>query len=273
MANEAPQNTRTDPTPAQIAARTEADKGPAQRWAEDEAAKRQAEPWLDPNVVVTRGPDGQPLYKRPQDAENSRPADNRNALDPVEMLADTDVPKIKIGDLELDEATVCAAVEAKAAEDSRKLSLPQKPDEYKLELPADFKMPGDMKFVFNEQDPLQKGAIDAARDFAMKKGFSQPEFSDMLAVYAASRANEEIMLSTARKAEVEKLGATGVARVTAVNTFLDAHFQKDVAQAFKSTMVTERHVRGWEVIIQKLSNQGGAITVRPGELGSNNLSI
>ena len=63
-----------------------------------------------------------------------------------------------------------------AAEDSRKLTLPQTADAYKVELPADFKPPEGVKFAFQADDPL----LSQARSVAHELGIPQEGFSKLL---------------------------------------------------------------------------------------------
>jgi hypothetical protein len=71
----------------------------------------------------------------------------------------------------------------KATEDSKRLTLPQKPDDYKIELPADFKPPEGVTFEFKADDPL----MAQARTFAHQAGISQEGFSKLLSLHAASQ--------------------------------------------------------------------------------------
>jgi len=61
---------------------------------------------------------------------------------------------------------------------------------------------------------------------------------------------------------VAKLGATGTARVTAIEQFLVGHLGPEIAKPFRNTLLMEAQVRGWEIIMQKLAN-GGVGTFSP----------
>jgi hypothetical protein len=130
--------------------------------------------------------------------------------------------------------------------------LPKDPNGYELKLPDNFVAPQGIEFNFNEKDP----AIALAREFAHKNGLSQEQFSGMAAIYAATRVQELAAFAKANQAEVEKLGATGTQRVTAIQNFLRGHLGDEIAAPFMKTLVTETMVRGWERIMQRISNGG-----------------
>jgi hypothetical protein len=52
------------------------------------------------------------------------------------------------------------------------------------------------------------------------------------------------------------LGQTGTLRVSAVQQFLRGTLGDEMAQPFIATMVTERMVKGWETLIERVTNQG-----------------
>lgn len=159
----------------------------------------------------------------------------------------------KAKDKELGEhfATLTARV---AADDVRKNSLPQKAEDYKIALPADFKPPAGIEFKFNDGDPL----LSQARTMAHEMGLSQENFSRLLGLYGGAQVASQAQIQTARDAEVAKLGTTGPARVTAVTTFLKAFLGDAEGAQLASRMFTARDVEIVEKLITKVSNQGGA---------------
>lgn len=145
----------------------------------------------------------------------------------------------------------------KAADDVRKQSLPQSPDAYKAELPPDFKLPVGVEFKFDENAPELK----QARAMAHAKGWSQTDFSDALAIFAAGKAGEQAQIDAARTREIEKLGPTAPARVDAVTRFLsgvDTSADKGDAKALAGMLVTARHVEAFERLITRFTSQGVA---------------
>jgi hypothetical protein len=180
-------------------------------------------------------------------------------LNPAQRLAADTGEKIKIGeDLALSEAEIRAAVTAKAETDSRRLTLPQNSNDYRLELPKDLQLPGDVKFEFAENDPIKKPAIDSVRAFALKSGLDQTQFSELLGIYAASQAHEIAKFNELAAVERQKLGAAGTARVDAVARWLRAQFGDARVRSTLAALATEAQVSVFEGIIQKFVSQGSA---------------
>jgi hypothetical protein len=162
--------------------------------------------------------------------------------------------KVKVGEMEVSQAELQEFFKTKGEADLRKATLPASPTDYKTELPANFEMPGGLKVEFNETDPL---LVDA-RNWAHGKGFSQSEFSELVGMYATSKAKEAAFINTAAAAEVAKLGANGTQRVSAIETWLRGQLGDDLAGPMRTVMVTEKIVRGWETIMHKFQSQGAA---------------
>lgn len=141
----------------------------------------------------------------------------------------------------------------KAAEDSRRLTLPQKPDDYKLELPKDFKAPEGIEFVPNDKDPL----LPQARAFAQKHGLSQEAFAELMGLHAAGQIGSQQTIAAAKAAEVAKLGATGTARVTAAQTWLAA-VDPDLGKHFGSFLLTEKQILFVEKLMARDRTQGAS---------------
>lgn len=145
----------------------------------------------------------------------------------------------------------------KAAEDVKALSRPQKADDYKLELPADFKPPAGVEFKLDTANP----ALGQLREVALKHGMTQAAVTELLAVYAGNEVGTQAAITTARNAEIAKLGPTAPARVDGVINWLtgmDASADKGDAKALAGMLVTARHVEAFERIINKLTSQGTA---------------
>lgn len=160
----------------------------------------------------------------------------------------------KVKDDKAFSAWVNEHVAFKAAQDSRRLTLPQTPDAYKVELPKDFTPPPGIEYKFNDADPLLSQAKSVMHDIDMGKLSGQEAFSKLLGLYAGAQVSSEQTIAQGRAAEVAKLGAAGTARVTAVNTWLDANGLSDM----KSGMITAGHIAGFEKIMAKIQSQGGA---------------
>jgi hypothetical protein len=193
----------------------------------------------------------QEFQPKPSADPNAPPADP--AAPPV---ADPNAARVKIGETELTEAEWVSAAAEKAAKDANLLSLPVKPSDYKLELPADFKAPEGVKFTFNPADPIKGPVINAAREWAKTNNLTQEQFGQLLGLYAGSQAHEAKMISDGAKAQRDLLGPAGTARIDAVSRWLKAEVGDDLARPLLQTLVTEKHVRAYETMIQKKTSQG-----------------
>jgi hypothetical protein len=145
----------------------------------------------------------------------------------------------------------------KAAEDVKAASRPQKPDDYKLELPADFKPPAGVEYKLDTANP----ALGQLRTVAHKYGLTNEAVSELLGVYAGNEVGTQQAIATARAAEIAKLGTTAPARVDNVINWLsgmDSSADKGDAKALAGMLVTARHVEAFERIINKLTTQGTA---------------
>ena len=138
----------------------------------------------------------------------------------------------------------------KAAEDVRRGALPQTPDAYKAELPADFKPPAGVEFKLDAANP----ALGQLKAVAHKHGLTQDAVNELIGVYAGNEVGTQAAVAAARTAEVGKLGATGPARVDAVTRFMDA----SGLGVLKSSLITAAQVEAWEKHITQLTTQGSA---------------
>lgn len=139
-----------------------------------------------------------------------------------------------------------------AAEQSRRLALPQTPEAYKAELPTDFKPPDGIDYKFNDADPL----LAQARTLAKELGIPQEGFSKLLGLYAGAQVATAQQIQTAKNAEIAKLGPTGPARVDAVTTVFKATLGEAEGQVLASRMFTAQDVQIAEKLVAKLTQQG-----------------
>lgn len=119
-------------------------------------------------------------------------------------------------------------IEMSKATTARLAAVPEKPDGYKLELPADFKAPEGMKVTFDEKDPR----VAALRTLAHANQWDQKTVSGILAIEAQREVAAENAKQATMIAETAKLGEKGPVRQQAVATFLSAHFKPEQIQAF-----------------------------------------
>lgn len=153
----------------------------------------------------------------------------------------------------MSEAELGELFTAKATHDSRVATLPAKPEDYKVELPADFKVPQGVEFKLDEQSPL----LAQARQFAHRHQLSQAAYSELLGLYGGSVIGDRQNFETYKAKEVEKLGPTGQARVTAVQTFNRGLVGDKAAASLNTMLVTADIVQAFEGLMAKFASQGG----------------
>jgi hypothetical protein len=165
--------------------------------------------------------------------------------------------RVKIGPYEVSEAELGELISAKAQRDSQIASRPTSPDQYKVELPTDFRLPQGMDFKLDEQNPIFAQARAVMHDIDQGRISGQAAFSKLLGLYAGSMVNDVQKFEAWRAKEVENLGPTGQARVTAVQTFLKGQVGDELARAMNPMLVTSRIVEGFEALMGRFSGQGG----------------
>jgi hypothetical protein len=244
-----------------------------QRQAQDRArtppAPRTRQPQA-PNPNVSRGEgwphglDAEGRYRtaaeaRRTDAEQSgdgpaaepgaraAPGDDRTSSPPTDN-------KIKIGDREYLEADLHDAVAELAAKQSRELSRPQRAEDFKFGLSPNFTPPAGLDFKLDEKDP----AVAMYREFAVKNGFTQDQFTEGLDLVASLRVGEAHQMNVLKKAEVAKLGAAGTQRVDAVARWMTGTMGPaagPMARILAMCPVADTVV-AFESLIQKIQTQG-----------------
>jgi len=142
----------------------------------------------------------------------------------------------------------------RAADQVRRSTLPTSPNDYKAELPADFKIPDGIKYEFNNADPL----LAQAQAVAHEAGLSQEQFSKLLALYAGGQVSSQQQIQTARNAEIAKLGATGPTRIDALTTFFRAYLGEQAGNRRMGRIFTAQDVADAEMEVSKITSQGGA---------------
>jgi hypothetical protein len=216
------------------------DRGTGEGRARAAAAARRGETSEPPSTSATPAPGAAP-------GEQQQPT-GQSDIGPVERTADG---KYKFGDVSLSDVEIKGLIERHAVEQSRKATLPADPSGYKLELPEDFTIPPGVELVLTENEQAR-----LAREFALEAGLSQSQFARLVGIAASRQVAETARLNAAMAAETKKLGQTGTLRVSAVQQFLRGTLGDEMAQPFIATMVTERMVKGWETLIERVTNQG-----------------
>jgi hypothetical protein len=212
-----------------------------------------------PAAAPATAPKPAPVAEHAQTYEQRRQAQDQAATKPAaEAPTDPQAPapgeKIKVGKFEVSEADLAGMMDRQAQEDLKKATLPSAPEAYKAELPADLKLPGGVEYKFDQSNP----SLVAARNWAHAKGLSQDEFSQVLGIYASHEAQQNAMLAERSRQEVAKAGVNAPARVDAVGRFITAEMGEADAAPIRATIVTDAHLRFYEKLMNKISNQGAA---------------
>jgi len=161
--------------------------------------------------------------------------------------------KLRVGDHELSPDDVAGLMERRALEAVRATQIPAD-GAYEAKLPAELKLPGDVKFEVNAED----SAFKDLRAWAQKHSLDQGAFSEVLGIYASDRAREEFALRTAVEKNVSALGANANARVGAVDQWIRGVVGDELGKEMRGMIVTEKIVRGFEKLISKFTSQGHA---------------
>jgi len=140
----------------------------------------------------------------------------------------------------------------KAAEDSRRLSLPQQAGDYKVGTSAAFKPPEGVEFKIDTNNPLWS----QAQSWAHKNGLSQDAFHEAVDLFAGYQIGDAQSIKTAREGEIAKLGTAGPARFDAVMTWARAMVGEAGAQEIAKGLFTAKQVEAFEGLIRKFVSQG-----------------
>jgi hypothetical protein len=208
----------------------------------------------DPSrVVQTRDAKGNVVTKdRATGAVIDGPANSQDAP-PSDPAATSE--KVKIGDFELSESEVRDMLADKAARDIARTQIPAEPKGYELKLPEGITLPGGIQVAFGN-DPESLAMIDAAQQWAHKKGLSQSEFSELLSIQAHDLAAKELKIATYARAEVEKLGAAGPQRIDAMTKWIRSEMGDTDAKPIIASMATASHVKFYEKLFMKSTGAG-----------------
>jgi hypothetical protein len=181
-------------------------------------------------------------------------AEQQSDQQPGQQQSDAgDEAEVQVGKIKITPKRLSEIMERQGAEDARKLTLPASPDAYELKTSESFKPPAGVTFEFNKDDPV----LAQARQLAHARGMDQQTFSDFLDVYASDRIREMTKINTARNAEIARLGTMAPQRIDAIKTFLHGTLGSELGGALEMMLCTERQVRGFEKIIERVSRQGG----------------
>jgi hypothetical protein len=163
-------------------------------------------------------------------------------------------PKVKVGKYEVSEGELAAMLDRQAGDDLRKATIPPTAADYKLEISPDAKLPGNVEFKFDGNDP----SLQAAKAWAHSKGLDQSAFSEMLTLYASHVAQQDAALVEASRAEIAKAGVNAPQRVDAIGKWIRGEVGDADAKPILATIVTDAHLRFYEKMHQRITSQGSA---------------
>lgn len=141
-----------------------------------------------------------------------------------------------------------------AAEEVRRNTLPKAPDDVKLDLPKEFKLPEGMDWKLDSTKP----EFNKFREIAVKRGLDADTVSELMGVYAETIVGSEAAYNAAKKVELDKLGANATPRVTAINTWIEGKFGAEAGKHGRSAMFSAGVVELFEKIISNQTSQGHA---------------
>jgi hypothetical protein len=150
-----------------------------------------------------------------------------------ETYWDADAKNYKFGDMG---AALTEYGTMKTAADERAKLIPGKAEEYKFDLPADFKMPDGKQWVADPKDPMVSGFAALAHELKL----TQPELQK-IALFKANLDKAEIERQATFMADQTKaLGEKAAERRKAITTWMGPNLSKDQA-AIASTLLDYEH--------------------------------
>jgi hypothetical protein len=224
-------------------------------------SKAWAEMAADQRHAALRGPENprargySPAVEQRQAAAEraaGNPPPDPAAVDPAVPAHSTE--KLKVGKYEVSEAELASMLDRQSQDDLRKATVPQSPDAYELKISPDAKLPGNVEFKFDGNDP----SLAAAKNWAHARGLDQSAFSEMLTLYASHVAGQNAALAARSAQEVAKAGVNAPQRVDAVGKWITGEMGEADAAPIKATIVTDAHLRFYEKLMNKVSSQGTA---------------
>jgi hypothetical protein len=230
-------------------------------WAEMSPSDRVAHSRAQADFDAKRGPG----FLHTRDS-NNRPMIDGKYADGTSPQADPNSPpapdapaaaaeKYKVGSkFEVTEAELEAMLQRQSAEDLKRASLPPAPEAYEAKLPADMKLPAGIEYKFNDADP----SLIAARNWAHANGMSQDQFSQVLGIYASHVTGQEAKLAEIARAEIAKVGPNAPQRVDAIGRWIRSEIGDADAKPILASLCTDSHLRFYERMQQKITNQGVA---------------
>jgi hypothetical protein len=142
---------------------------------------------------------------------------------------------------------------AKTDFDAARGDTPAKADDYKAELPKEFKLPDGFTPLpagteFNDKDPM----LSALRKVANETGMSQKQFSSVLAIEAMRQS----LAAGGRIARDQALGENATARLGELDTWFKTSFGEKAALQLNASLFTPDIAKAWEGVKAALTKQG-----------------
>ena len=135
----------------------------------------------------------------------------------------------------------------KAEADIRAQGVPAKPGDYKIEPPADFKIPEGSQVKVSPDHPLAK----PVQAWAKKHGLTQEAFSELIGLQAQGEIAGETEFNERAAAEREKLGVNAATRIDAVSRALESRIGKETAEALYPMTYTAASIEALEKLIRQ----------------------
>jgi hypothetical protein len=239
---------------------------PEKRWAAEREAIKAADPWQQPpeKIAMIKGPDG--VVRAYQRDSQGAPVPDAGGQQPgAPSVADG---KLVLGDLQLTADQAKELMAEKAARDSRTASMPERAQDYALDLPSNFELPaGITEWKWNTEDPVSASLLGQAKMLAHELQLDQPAFSKLLGLHAAYQIADEQRFTEAKKAELAKLGPNAATRVDAIGTWLESQLGSKLATALRRSTFTAEQVHAYERLMRAFVSQGVTGNVGAGRDG------
>jgi len=157
--------------------------------------------------------------------------------------SEKNAPKIDLA------ATLTEAETLKASAAERAALIPEKPDDYKFELPSDFELPGGYKWQADAKDPIVAGF----RELATELKLTQPEVQRLVKFEATRQAQQLKAQNDFDAEQTKQLGANAEARRTAAQTWMAKAATPAQAQVLTALLDYKDGVEFIESVIAKLN--------------------
>lgn len=140
--------------------------------------------------------------------------------------------------------------------ETRAATIPAKPEDYKIELPEGFEIPGGLEFKPDPADPL----FADFQKFAKERNYTQDDARHLVGFYANILLRQNQGAEAARGEQMKALGAAATTRVDAAKRWLSANVSEPQARVLSYALNTKDGVEAVEALVAKL----GGVQARGG---------